>query len=103
MDADGRYVGDVWVYAIDCNATPNAMLSDCVFDQRVRGRGVATEAVRQFLMEACDRCSFSMVGAFTDAEKTASIRLPEKCGFVLEEAFSEDGVASRYYRFENGF
>ncbi|MDD6051750.1 MAG: GNAT family N-acetyltransferase [Clostridiales bacterium] len=55
IDADDRYVGDVWVYAIDRNDTPNAMLSYCVFDQCARGRGVATEVVQQFLMEACDR------------------------------------------------
>lgn len=99
--ADDRYVGDVWVYAIDCNDTPNAMLSYCVFDQSVWGRGIATEAVHQFLAEACVRFSLSTVGAFTYAANTASIRVLEKCGFVLEEEFTEDGVASRYYQFEN--
>lgn len=103
IDADGRYVGDVWVYAIDRNDTPNAMLSYCVFDQSVWGKGIATEAVRQFLTEVCDRFSLSTVGAFTYAANAASIRVLEKCGFVLAEEFTEDGVVSRYYQFESGF
>lgn len=103
IDADGRYVGDVWVYAIDRNDTPNAMLSYCVFDQSVWRKGVATEAVRQFLTEVCEKYSLSTVGAFTYAANTASIRVLEKCGFVLAEEFSEEGIVSRYYQFENGF
>lgn len=102
IDADGHYVGDVWVYAIDCNQTPNAMLSYCVFDQSMWGKGIATEAVRQFLAESCERFSLSTVGAFTYAANTASIRVLEKCGFELAEEFTEDGVASRYYQFESG-
>lgn len=102
IDADGRYVGDVWVYAIDRNDTPNSMLSYCVFDQSVWGRGVATAAVRQFLIEACEKFSLSTVGAFTYAANTASIRVLEKCGFVLAEEYTEDGVVSRYYQLENG-
>ena len=102
IDVDNCYVGDVWVYAIDCNQTPNAMLSYCVFDQGLWGKGVATEAVRQFLRESCERFSLSTVGAFTYADNTASIRVLEKCGFELAEEFTEEGVPSRYYQFESG-
>ena len=96
--ADNRYVGDVWIYAIDPADMPNAMLSYCVFEQVVWGRGVASVAVRLFLSETAEKYSLTSVGAFTYAENTASIRVLEKNGFTLEEAFTEDGMASCYYQ-----
>ncbi len=95
--ADGRYVGDVWVYAIDPSDTPNAMLSYCIFEPALWGRGAATEGVRLFLAEVEAKYGLQTVGAFTYAENDASIRVLEKNGFELEEEFTEDGVASRYY------
>ncbi len=97
---DERYVGDVWVYAIDPNDTPNAMLSYCIFDQAVWGKGIATEAVRLFLAEIQAKFSLHGIGAFTYADNAASIRVLEKCGFVLAEEFFEDGVLSRFYQVE---
>ena len=98
IQADGRYVGDVWVYAIAPADTPNAMLSYCVFEPDMWGKGVATEAVRLFLAEVLERFGLTSVGAFTYAENAASIRVLEKNGFRLMEEFTEDGVASRYYQ-----
>lgn len=98
IHADGRYVGDVWIYAIDLGETPNSMLSYCVFDQEFRGRGTATEAVQLFLAEVQTRYGLTSIGAFTYAENIASIRVLEKNGFALEEEFTEDGVASCYFQ-----
>lgn len=98
IHADGRYVGDVWIYAIDQHDTPNAMLSYCVFETEIWSRGVATAAVRLFLAEAEDRYGLASIGAFTYADNVASIRVLEKNGFALEEEFEEDGVVSRYYQ-----
>lgn len=95
---DGRYVGDAWIYAIDPADTPTAMLSYCIFEQDVWGKGVATEAVRMLLEEVQPKYELTTVGAFTYAENVASIRVLEKNGFTLEEAFSEDGIASCYYQ-----
>lgn len=96
--ADGKYVGDVWIYAIDPADTPNAMLSYCIFEQDMWGCGAATEAVRLFMEEVVERYGLSTVGAFTYAENAASIRVLEKNGFALMEEFTEDGVKSRYYQ-----
>ena len=96
--AAGRYVGDVWIYAIDQQDTPNAMLSYCVFDLEAWGKGIATEAVRLFLREVREKYSLQTIGAFTYAENAASIRVLEKNGFALEEEFEEDGIISRYYQ-----
>ncbi len=98
ISADGKYVGDVWSYAIDTADTPNAMLSYCIFEQDVWGCGAATEAVRLFMAEGVERYVLGTVGAFTYAENKASIRVLEKCGFTLMEEFTEDGVKSRYYQ-----
>ena len=38
--ADGRYVGDVWCYCIDCEQSPNAMLSYCIFDKALWERAL---------------------------------------------------------------
>lgn len=93
---DGRYVGDVWVYCIDPQDTPNAMLSYCIFEPEAWGRGVATEAVRLLLAEAAERYALQSVGAFTYADNVASVRVLEKNGFRLMESFSEEGRKSHY-------
>lgn len=100
VQVDGRYVGDVWVYAIDASDTPNAMLSYCVFSPELWGRGVATEAVRLFLAEVVDCFGLETIGAFTYAENMASIRVLEKNGFTWAEEFTEEGVVSRYYQWQ---
>ena len=98
IHADGKYVGDVWIYAIDTDDTPNAMLSYCILDMELWGAGVATEAVRLFLEEITAKFCLTTVGAFTYAENADSIRVLEKNGFILVEEFTEDGVVSRYYQ-----
>lgn len=95
--ADGKYVGDVWCYCMDPAGDPQAMVSYCVFEQALWGRGTASEALGLFLEEIRERFGLERVGAFTFAANAASIRVLEKNGFRMEEAFMEDGVESRYY------
>lgn len=96
--ADGRYVGDVWCYCIDRTETPNAMLSYCVFDEAYRNRGVAARAVALFLEETRERYGIGTVGAFTFSDNLASIRVLEKNGFTLVEAFTEEDRESKYFQ-----
>ncbi len=93
---DGAYVGDVWCYCIDLSDEPNCMLSYCVFEKDLWGKGVATEAVRQFLEKIRAKYGVATVGAFTYADNVPSIRVLEKNGFALMEEFEEDGVLSKY-------
>ena len=95
---DGRYVGDVWIYAIDRDDMPNAMLSYCIFAPDVQGCGIASEAVRSFLEEVTIRFELKTVGAFTYAENIASVRVLEKNDFVLKETFFEDDKRSYFYQ-----
>ena len=98
--ADGQYVGDVWCYCIDPADEPNAMVSYCVFEETLWGKGVATEALKLFLKEAAAKFHLKSVGAFTYARNASSIRVLEKCGFGPVEEFMEDGVLSVYYQLE---
>lgn len=98
--ADGHYIGDVWIYGIDMKDTPNAMLSYCIFEKEMWGKGAATQGVRLFLEEVRDRFGLQTVGAFTYAANAASIRVLEKNGFSLVESFSEEGILSQYYHLE---
>lgn len=96
--ADGKYVGDVWCFGIREEDEPDAMLSYCLFDRAVWGRGIGTEAVRLFLGEVQERFALRTVGAFTYTGNAASVRVLEKNGFSLRESFSEDGRQSGYYQ-----
>lgn len=97
IHADGKYVGDVWCYCMDPEGDPQAMVSYCVFEQALWGRGVAAKALGLFLAEIRERFALERVGAFAFAGNAASIRVLEKNGFRLQESFMEDGVESGYY------
>ncbi len=96
--ADGIYVGDVWCYCINTAAIPNAMLSYCIFEKELWGRGIATEAVRLFLDEIAAKFHMTSIGAFAFYENAASIRVFEKQGFKQIERFAKNGVESVYCR-----
>ena len=95
---DGTYIGDIWCYCIDPNDEPNAMLSYCLFEKSLWGKGIATEALRQFLLEIVPRFHLKTVGAFAYCANAASLRVLEKNEFARVETFTEDGVESAYYQ-----
>jgi len=94
--ADGAYVGDIWCYCIDLDEEPNAMVSYCLFEKHLWGKGVTTEALKQFEMEIVPRFGLKSLGAFTYCDNISSIRVLEKNGFVKIEEFTEDGRQSVY-------
>ena len=94
---EGRYIGDVWCYAMDPAGDPQAMVSYCVFQQSLWGRGIASRALGLFLSEIRERFGLERVGAFTYTANRGSIRVLEKNGFRLAESFTEDGIESAYY------
>lgn len=98
--ADDRYIGDVWIYGIEMNDTPNAMLSYCIFEPDMWGKGAATTGVQMFLEEVQLKFGLKTIGAFTYAANAASIRVLEKNGFSQIESFIEEGILSQYYQLE---
>ena len=96
--ADGKYVGDIWCYCIDKADTPNAMLSYCVFDESSWNKCIATDATLLFLEEIKNKFNLESIGAFTYSDNLASIKVLEKSGFELIEAFEEEGRESKYFQ-----
>lgn len=94
---EGQYIGDVWCYGINKSDVPNAMLSYCIFEKTLWGRGIAAAAVKMFLVCAGQRLSIRSMGAFTYADNIGSLRVLEKNGFLCRERFTEDGRESVYY------
>lgn len=95
--ADGQYVGDVWCYGMDPSGQPQAMVSYCVWQTSLWGRGAATAALGLFLEEIREQFGIARVGAFTFSDNMGSIRVLEKNGFRLAETVVEDGRTSGYY------
>ena len=100
--ADGVYVGDIWCYCIDLEEEPNAMVGYCLFEKSLWGRGIATEALRQFQEIVVSRYGLKSLGGIAYCSNKASIRVMEKNGFEKVEEFMEDGVLSAYYQKETG-
>lgn len=100
VHADGRYIGDVWCYCINMDDDPNCMVSFCIFDPEYWSRGIATAALGMFMEQVFERYNVKTIGAFAFARNKASIRVLEKNGFVVMEEFEEDGVWSKYLRYE---
>lgn len=93
---DDIYVGDIWCYCISKEKEPNAMLSYCIFDVDLWGKGIATKAVNMFLEDIQLLYRINSIGAFTYASNDASIAVLQKNNFLVEEEFIEDGVKSVY-------
>jgi RimJ/RimL family protein N-acetyltransferase len=70
----------------------------CLLASRHHGRGLATEALSAVIADATERLGIAVVVGIVDEENAASIRLVEKCGFVLERSYAEsDGHPCRRY------
>ena len=41
--ADGAYVGDIWCYGIHTQQSPDAMVSYCIFEKQLWGKGIAAK------------------------------------------------------------
>ena len=96
---DTSHIGDVWCYCIG-EEYPDAMLSFCIFEKNMWGRGVAKETVRMFLAEIKEKFSLKSLGAFTYSHNTASIKVLLGCGFKEIETFTENGVESKYFQID---
>ena len=94
---DDHYIGDVWCYCIDYDDTPNAMISYCIFQTEYWNQGIATEAVKLFVVEFTEKFQLDTIGAFTFADNFPSIRVLEKCGFHRMEEITENGRLSYYF------
>ncbi|MFD3157835.1 GNAT family N-acetyltransferase [Haloimpatiens sp. FM7330] len=94
---EGRYVGDIWCYSIDESNEKMCMLSIVIFEKKLWGKGIGTEAAKAFVKEVFNKFDIEKIGAFTYSNNYGSIGLLEKVGFVKVDTFVEDGIESKYF------
>lgn len=92
-----RYVGDIWCYGIDEREEKMAMLSIVIFEKQLWRKGIATEATISFLRDIFTKFNIEKVGAFVYSFNLGSIGVLKKVGFKEIEAFTEDGIESKYF------
>ena len=69
-----------------------------MFDESSWNKGIATDATLLFLEEIKNKFNLESIGAFTYSDNLASIKVLEKSGFELIEAFEEEGRESKYFQ-----
>ena len=99
--ADGTYVGDFWVYCMG-EEEPDAMLSFCLFEKSLWGKGVTTEAAKLFLSEIKEKFNLKTVGAFTYSEILRPVRFCKRTDFWKKKPFgrteSSQNIFKRIFR-----
>ena len=93
---DGTHIGEVCFKGLDSNGIAEIGYG---ISEKYQNYGYATEAVKAVLEWAFSNPNVTAVEAETDSENVASKRVLEKCGFVLNGKFGEEGpryTISRY-------
>jgi RimJ/RimL family protein N-acetyltransferase len=93
----GDFVGAAGVFPPQNEWGPEPEVG-CLLASRHHGRGLATEALSAVIADATERLGIAVLVGIVDEANAASIRLVEKCGFVLERSFTgSDGTPCRRY------
>jgi RimJ/RimL family protein N-acetyltransferase len=93
----GEFVGVAGVFPSENEWGPEPEVG-CLLTSRHHGRGLATEGLGAVVTDAMERLGIPVLVAIVDTPNVASIRLVEKCGFVLERSYSgPDGHPYRRY------
>ena len=93
----GDFVGAAGVFPPQNEWGPEPELG-CLLASRYHGRGLATEALAAVIADATERLGIPVLVGIVDEANLASIRLVDKCGFVLERSFTGgDGTLCRRY------
>jgi RimJ/RimL family protein N-acetyltransferase len=82
IDGDGRFVGLALAPTIDREGGEVEL--GYIVPQAARGRGVATEMLRQLTRWAFDEAGALRIVLVIDVENPASERVAERCGYVHE-------------------
>ena len=93
----GEFVGAAGVFPPENEWGPEPEVG-CLLASRHHGRGLATEALTAVIVDATERLGIPVLVAIIDEENVASVRLVDKCGFVLERSVTgSDGQPCRRY------
>jgi [ribosomal protein S5]-alanine N-acetyltransferase len=89
-DTDGSFLG--WISLTQWNPVFRSASLGYILDEPAWGHGYATEAARAVLRWAYDTLDLNRVQAEADTRNSASARVLEKLGFVLEGTLREDCI-----------
>lgn len=98
--ATGAAIGRTGVILPPDEAEPE--LSWHLFDAAHDGHGYASEATRAARQDAYDRCGLAPMVSFIAPQNTASIRLAERLGAVVEREDHLDGLHELVFRHPEG-
>jgi len=82
VDGDGRFAGLALAVAIHREDAEVEL--GYIVPPDARGRGVATEMLRQLTQWAFDEAGALRIVLIIDVENSPSVRVAERCGYVLE-------------------
>ena len=82
LDGDGRFVG--LALAPTIHREDAEVELGYIVPPQARGRGVATEMLRQLTQWAFDEAGALRIVLIIDVDNAASVRVAERCGYVLE-------------------
>jgi RimJ/RimL family protein N-acetyltransferase len=82
VDGDGRFAG--LALAVTIHREDAEVELGYIVPPDARGRGVATEMLRQLTQWAFDEAGALRIVLIIDVENAPSVRVAERCGYVLE-------------------
>lgn len=85
---DGTHIGELCFKGLDPNGIAEIGYG---ISEKYQNNGYASEAVKAVLEWAFNKPNVTAVEAETDPRNAASKRVLEKCGFVLNGKFGEEG------------
>jgi RimJ/RimL family protein N-acetyltransferase len=97
LTADSTHIGNVYMRNIDWLAR-HAEVSMFLGEPEQRSKGYGTAALRLLIRHAFRDLGLSRLYAFILEENTASLRMCEKCGFVLEGKLRQHAYKNGEFR-----
>ena len=85
---DGTHIGELCFKGLDSNGITEIGYG---ISEEYQRNGYATEALKAVLKFAFDNPHLVAIEAETDSENTASKRVLEKCGFMMNGKMGEEG------------
>lgn len=91
--ADGKAIGELWVYLIENNRMAKVALR---ISRNYQGCGYATEALRMAVDFCFSKTELRRIWSDVDVRNEASCRVLEKCGFTREGLIRQGKMVSTY-------
>lgn len=91
--AEGRVVGDAWVYLIENNRMAKVALRVAASHH---GQGLGSEALREMVRFCFEQTELQRLWTDVDIRNAPSVRMLEKCGFTREGLIRQGKMVSSW-------